>query len=106
VSILDKTLKDRPEIVKAYLEGLVCAADIINKDPDKAVALLTKGNYFRVKPEVLTRAFKSAPAPVSFVPDVESIQGVVDDLTKLGYVKGTTKASDIFRLDMVKGLQK
>jgi ABC-type nitrate/sulfonate/bicarbonate transport system substrate-binding protein len=106
VSILDKTLKDRPEIVKAYLEGLVCAADIINKDPDKAVALLTKGNYFRVKPEVLTKAFKSAPAPVSFVPDVESIQGVVDDLTKLGYVKGTTKASDIFRLDMVKGLQK
>jgi ABC-type nitrate/sulfonate/bicarbonate transport system substrate-binding protein len=106
VSILDKTLKDRPEIVKEYLEGLVCAADIINKDPDKAVTMLTKGNYFRVKPEVLTKAFKSASAPVSFVPDVESIQGVVDDLTKLGYVKGTTKASDIFRLDMVKSLQK
>jgi ABC-type nitrate/sulfonate/bicarbonate transport system substrate-binding protein len=106
VSVLDKTLKDRPEIVKAYLEGLMCAADIINKDPDKAVSLLTKGNYFRVKPEVLASAFKSAPAPVSFIPNVESIQGVVDDLTKLGYVKGTTKASDIFRLDTIKSLQK
>jgi ABC-type nitrate/sulfonate/bicarbonate transport system substrate-binding protein len=106
VSVLDKTLKDRPEIVKAYLEGLICAADIINKDPDKAVSLLTKGNYFRVKPEVLMQAFKSAPAPVSFIPDVESIQSVVDDLTKLGYVKGTTKASDIFRLETIKSLQK
>jgi ABC-type nitrate/sulfonate/bicarbonate transport system substrate-binding protein len=106
VSVLDKTLKDRPEIVKAYLEGLICAADIINKDPDKAVSLLTKGNYFRVKPEVLMQAFKSAPAPVSFIPDVESIQSVVDDLTTLGYVKGTTKASDIFRLETIKSLQK
>jgi ABC-type nitrate/sulfonate/bicarbonate transport system substrate-binding protein len=106
VSVLEKTLKDRPEIVKAYLEGMMCAADIINKDPDKAVSLLTKGSYFRVKPEVLASAFKSAPAPVSFIPDVDSIQSVVDDLTKLGYVKGTTKASDIFRLDMIKSLQK
>ena len=55
---------------------------------------------------MLAKAFKSAPAPISFIPDVESIQGVVDDLTKLGYVKGTTKASDIFRLDTIKLLQK
>lgn len=106
VSVLDKTLKERPEVVKAYLQGLVCGAEIINADPDKAVALLIKGNYFRVKPAVLSQAFKSAPAPVSFVPDADSIQSVVDDLTKLGYVKGTTKASDIFRLDMMKSLQK
>jgi len=106
VSVLEKTLKGRPEVVKAYLEGLMCGADIINKDPKTAVSLLMKGNYFRVKQEVLASAFKSAPAPVSFIPDVESIQSVVDDLTKLGYVKGTTKASDIFRLEMIKSLQK
>lgn len=106
VSVLEKTLQGKPDIVKAYLQGLTCAADIINKEPDKAVSLLVKGNYFRVKPEVLASAFKSAPAPVSFVPDVDSIQGVVDDLTKLGYVKGTTKASDIFRLDLIKSMQK
>jgi ABC-type nitrate/sulfonate/bicarbonate transport system substrate-binding protein len=106
VSVLDKTLTGRPEVVKAYLEGLVCGAKIINSDPKKAVDILSKGNYFRVKPEVLLAAFTSAPAPISFVPDVASIQGVVDDLTRLGYVKGTTKATDIFRLETIEALQK
>ncbi|HEY0292606.1 MAG TPA: ABC transporter substrate-binding protein [Hansschlegelia sp.] len=106
VSVLDKTLTERPEVVKGYLSGLICGAKIINETPEKAVDLLTKGAYFRVKPAVLLQAFKSAPAPVSFIPDVDSIQGVVTDLTKLGYVKGTTKAADIFRLDMIKSLQK
>lgn len=106
VSVLDQTLKNRPQIVRAYLEGLICAADIINNDPEKAVTLLTKGSYFRVKPDVLLQSFKSAPVPVSFVPDIASVQSVVDDLTKLGYVKGTTRASDIFRLDTIKSIQK
>ncbi len=104
VSVLDKTLTGRPAVVKAYLEGLACAADIINKTPEKAVELMIKGTYFRVKPEVLLQAFKSAPAPVSFVPSIPSIQTVVDDLTKLGYIKGNVKADDIFRLDIVKSL--
>ena len=106
VSVLDKTLKERPQVVKAYLEGLVCAAAIINGTPDEAVAMLAKGNYFRVPPDVLAKAFASAPAPVSFVPDIASIQGVVDDLTRLGYVKGKTRAADIFRLETIQALQK
>lgn len=106
VSVLEATLKTRPDIVKAYVEGLVCAAKIINEDPEKAVALMTKGNYFRVKPEVLLQAFRSAPAPVSFRPDVASVQGVLDDLGRLGYIKGGVKAGDIFRLETVEALQK
>ncbi|MFC7052534.1 ABC transporter substrate-binding protein [Hansschlegelia quercus] len=106
VSVLDKTLTEKPDVVKGYLSGLICAAKIINETPEKAVEILTKGRYFRVEPAVLLEAFKSAPAPVSFIPDVDSIQGVVTDLTKLGYVKGATKASDIFRLDMITSLQK
>jgi ABC-type nitrate/sulfonate/bicarbonate transport system substrate-binding protein len=105
VSVLDKTLAKRPEIVEAYLKGLMCGADIINKSPDKAVAVLSKGTYFRVPPEVLLQAFKSAPAPISFVPDVAAVQSVVDDLTKLGYIKGKTSAADIFRLDIIKRLE-
>jgi ABC-type nitrate/sulfonate/bicarbonate transport system substrate-binding protein len=105
VSVLDKTLTERPAVVKAYLQGLQCAAGIINATPDKAVALLSKGTYYQVPPAVLAAAFKSAPAPISFVPDLDSIQSVVDDLTKLGYIKGTTKATDIFRLDIVKSLK-
>ena len=105
VSVLEKTLKDRAPVVESYLKGLMCAADIINKTPDKAVELLTKGTYFKVSPAVLSAAFKSAPAPVSFVPDLASIQSVVDDLSKLGYIKGTIKASDIFRLDTMQRLE-
>jgi ABC-type nitrate/sulfonate/bicarbonate transport system substrate-binding protein len=106
VSVLDKTLKTRPDIVKGYLSGLVCAANIINKTPDKAVDLVAKGNYFRVTPTVLLQAFKAAPAPVSFVPDVSSIQLVVDELTKLGYIKGNIKAQDIFALETISDVEK
>lgn len=105
VSVLEKTLRDRPAVVENYLKGLMCAADIINKTPDKAVAMLTKGTYFKVSPAVLTAAFKSAPTPVSFVPDVASIQSVVSELGKLGYIKGKVTAADLFRLDIVKRLE-
>ena len=52
------------------------------------------------------KAFKSAPAPISFQPDVEAIQGVVEDLSKLGYIKGSTKAADIFRLDEINSIER
>ena len=106
VSVLDKTLKERPQIVTAYLKGLMCGAAIINKQPEKAVDYLAKGNYFRVAPKVLLASMKAAPAPVSFTPDVNAIQSVVDELTKLGYVKGSTGTKDIFRLDTIKALEK
>ncbi|MDQ0590010.1 ABC transporter substrate-binding protein [Variovorax paradoxus] len=106
VSVLEKTLKDRPQVVQAYLKGLICAAEIINKQPEKAAQILTAGNYFRVNEKVLLSSLKSAPAPVSFVPDIAVIQSVVDELTKLGYVKGTVGTSDIFRLDTIKSLEK
>ena len=106
VSVLEKTLKDRPQIVEAYLKGLICAADIINRQPERATDYLTKGNYYRVAPKVLLSSIKAAPAPVSFTPDVAAIQTVVDELTRLGYVKGSTKANDIFRLDTIKVLEK
>ncbi len=105
VSVLDGTLTGRPQVVRAFLKGLVCGADLINHSPDKAVALLSKGNYFRVSPAVLLSSFRSAPAPISFVPDVDAIQSVVTDLTKLGYIKGNVTANDIFRLDMIKSIE-
>jgi ABC-type nitrate/sulfonate/bicarbonate transport system substrate-binding protein len=106
VSVLEKTLTSRPKVVEAYLNGLLCGADIINKTPAKAVELLTKGTYFKVSPEVLSSSFKSAPAPVSFVPDLVAIQSVVDTLGKLGYIKGKVSATDIFRLDTIQRLEK
>ncbi|ENH6339658.1 ABC transporter substrate-binding protein [Burkholderia vietnamiensis] len=105
VSVLDQTLKNRPAIVKAFLSGLVCGADYINHSPDQAVALLQKGHYFQVPQSVLLASFKSAPAPISFIPDVDAIQGVVTELHALGYIKGTTSAKDIFRLDTIRSIE-
>jgi ABC-type nitrate/sulfonate/bicarbonate transport system substrate-binding protein len=106
LSTLEKTLKGRPEVVQGYLKAVLDAADLINKDPEKAVALLQKGTYYRVAPDVVLKAFKTAPAPISFVPDVAAVQSVVTDLTKLGYIKGTTTAKDIFRLETIESLEK
>lgn len=105
VSVLDETLVNRPNVVQAYLKGLICAAKLINDDPEKATEILDKGNYFRVDKKVLAGAFKSAPAPISFVPDVAAVQSVVSDLSALGYIKGNTKAVDIFALEMIKSLE-
>lgn len=107
VSVLEKTLSERPQVVEAYLKGLLCAAEIINKEPEKATKLLSAPgtSYYRVAPAVIERAFKTASQPVSFVPDIAAIQSVVDDLTALGYIKGTVKAADIFRLDTIKKLE-
>lgn len=105
VSVLTSTLEKRPQIVKHYLQGMMCAADVINRTPDKAVELLAKGNYYRVPPAVLLAAFKSAPAPISFEPDVAAVQSVVDDLSKLGYIKGNARAERLFRLDLIRSLE-
>ena len=101
VSVLDKTYTQRPEVVKAYLQGLQCGADIINKNPQAAVNLLSQGNYYKVPADVLVQAFQSAPALIGFEPDLEAIQSVINDLTKMGYVKGQTSAREIFHLDIL-----
>ncbi|GGC50208.1 ABC transporter substrate-binding protein [Chelatococcus reniformis] len=107
VSVLEKTLTDKPQIVEAYLKGAMCGAAIINGDPKKAVSLLTKkdSQYYRVSPDVLLSAFENAPEPISFTVDIGAIQSVVDDLTALGYMKGNIKATDIYRMDMIKKLE-
>lgn len=105
VSVLKKTLDQKPAVVTNYLKGLMCGAELINKDPEMAVKLLEKGTYFRVGPDVLLSSFKSAPAPISFVPDVEAVQSVVSELSELGYIKGKTSAADIFKLDIITSLE-
>jgi ABC-type nitrate/sulfonate/bicarbonate transport system substrate-binding protein len=106
VSTLQSTLDEKPELVESYLKGMLCAAEIINTDVDKALSLLQGGNYFRVSDSVLKQAFTSAPSPISFTPDIESVQYVVDELSVLGYISDDTSAEDIFRTDMIETLEK
>jgi len=105
VSVLEKTLQERPEVVEGYLKGLICAADIINNDLDRALAYLQDGNYFRVSDEVLRGAFESAPEPISFSPDVSAVQGVVEDLARMGYIGDGVSAEDIFRTELINSLE-
>jgi hypothetical protein len=59
-----------------------------------------------VSDSVLKQAFASAPSPISFTPDIESVQYVVDELSMLGYISDDTSAEDIFRTDMIETLEK
>lgn len=105
ISALQSTLNDRPEIVEAFMSGLQCGAEIINNDLDAALTYLQDGNYFRVSDDVLREAFESAPEPITFTPDIDSVQFVVDELATMGYISDQTSAEDIFRTDLIESME-
>ncbi|MFE4105897.1 ABC transporter substrate-binding protein [Almyronema epifaneia] len=105
VSVLEQTLSERPEVVEAYLKGLQCAAEIINTDPEAAIAWLSNGNYYRVEDEVLLTAFQTQPAPISFTPDLAAVQTVVDKMVELQYIEADVPATAIFDTAIVQGLE-
>ena len=105
VSVLEKTLVERPVVVESYLKGLQCAAKIINENPQEAVTFLKEGNYYRVEDNVLLEAFNSQPSPITFTPDLNAIQGVVDEMVSLGYIKADVPASKIFDVSIIKQLE-
>jgi ABC-type nitrate/sulfonate/bicarbonate transport system substrate-binding protein len=105
VSVLDQTLVEKADVVEAYLKGLQCAAALINETPEKAIALLETGNYYRVDNNVLLEAFTSQPSPITFTPDLETVQNVVDEMVGLGYVKAEVPASDIFDISIIEMLE-
>lgn len=87
VSILEERFLDQPDLIAAYLNGLQAAAQIINEAPDRAVKLLSGKDYFKVSDQTLLAAFKSAPEPISFEPDVSVMSGVASDMIDMGYIK-------------------
>ncbi|NEQ54475.1 MAG: ABC transporter substrate-binding protein, partial [Leptolyngbya sp. SIO3F4] len=105
VSVLDKTLDERPEVVEAYIKGMQCSAEIINTDPAKAIELLKGGNYYRVEDEVLLTAFETQPSPITFTPDLDAVQTVVDKMVELKYIESDVPAKDIFDTALVKSLE-
>lgn len=105
VSVLEQTLTERPEVVEAYLRGLQCAAEVINETPEEAIALLEGGNYYRVDDDVLLEAFTSQPSPITFTPDLDAIQEVVDEMVDLGYIEADVPTRDIFDISMIEELE-
>lgn len=105
VSVLEKTLKEKPVVVEAYLKGLQCGAEIINNRPEEAASLLEKGNYYQVKKTVLLTAFKSQPTPITFTPDTKTVQSVVDEMVELKYINTNIPASKIFATSIIQKLE-
>ena len=106
VSVLENTLTSKPEIVTSYIKGMQCSASIINDEPEKDISLLKLGNYYRVEDDVLLEAFTSQPSPITFTPDLNSIQTVVDKMVDLNYIKNDVPTSKIFDIDIVSELEK
>ena len=106
VSVLEKTLNQRPEVVEAYIQGLQCAAEIINTDPEQAIEFLAGGNYYRVEGGVLLTAFETQPSPITFTPDLDAVQTVVDKMVQLEYIESDVPADNIFDVSIVKELEK
>ncbi|NMF85043.1 ABC transporter substrate-binding protein [Nodosilinea sp. P-1105] len=106
VSVLETTLDQRPEVVEAYIQGLQCAAEIINTDPETAIELLANGNYYRVDNDVLLTAFQTQPSPITFTPDLDAVQTVVDKMVQLNYIQADVPAQEIFDVSIVKELEK
>lgn len=87
VSVLETTFIDHPDLIASYINGLQEAAQIINETPAKALELLSGKDYFKVSDDTLLQAFKSAPEPISFEPDVSVMSGVAADMIDMGYIK-------------------
>ncbi len=87
VAVLQEFGQKYPETVKRYLRGLRRGFQLIVDDPEKAVELLSQGNYFKVDKEVLLYAFKNQPKRVVLMPNVEGINTCINDMVAMGYIK-------------------
>lgn len=99
VAVLDDYLVKNPKSVKAYLRAVDRGFQLIVDNPEKAVELLAKGNYYKVDPKVLLYAFKNQPKEVLLRPNVDGMMLAVNDMVKMGYLKSPKE--DIVRLKLL-----
>lgn len=100
VQVMSDFLEKYPETVKAYLRSVQMGFQLSVDDPERAVDLLVKGNYYKVDRDVLLYAFKNQPKKVVLQPNLDAMKAVIDDMVKLGYIK-KTGSGDITRLDLL-----
>jgi len=100
VAVLDEFYTKYPKTVKGYLRAIYKGFDLTVKDPAKAVSLLEKGNYYKVKSDVLLYAFQRQPKEVVLLPNVDGVNRCIEDMVKLKYIKKNDH--EIFYLDPLK----
>lgn len=87
VAVLEGFLKNKPELVSAYLKAIKRGFQLIIDNPKNAVDLLIKGKYYNVSPEVLLLAFKSQPQQVILQPNVDGMMLAIQDMITQRYIK-------------------
>jgi len=108
LSVLDSLLTNEPDVVRAYLRAIRKAAQLINTKPEEAVALLQKSDYphyYQVGYDVVLKALKSQPAPLSFTPNITAVNSVMFEMVELKYIDKYVPGRKIFRLSMIKKLE-
>jgi len=88
--VLADFLEKYPETVKKYLRGIQRGFQLSVNDPQRAVDLLTKGNYYNVSPEVLLHAFETQPKKVVLKPFKPGMMACINDMVTQGYIDKPT----------------
>jgi ABC-type nitrate/sulfonate/bicarbonate transport system substrate-binding protein len=104
INVMADFLNKYPVTVKAFLKALHKGYQLEIDDPEKAVDLLSKGNYYKVEPSVLLYAFKHQPKGALLKPNVSGMMIAIADMTTQGYIqKPKDDVVDIRLLDEVLG---
>ena len=87
IVVLEDFLEQYPETVRRYLRATYKGFNLIVNDPERAVALLSNGNYFKIDEDVLLYAFKNQPKEVLLHPNVDGMTIAIEDMIKQNYIK-------------------
>ncbi len=104
VAVMEDFLEKYPVTVKGYLRALHRGFQLIVDEPEKAVELLSKGNYYKVDSKVLLYAFKNQPKKVVLKPNVEGMMIAINDMAKQNYIKRPDQ--DIIRTSLLDEVEK
>lgn len=80
-------LEKYPETVKAYLRAQQKWFQFIVDNPEQAVELLEKGQYYKVDSDVLLFAFKNQPKDVILKPNIDGMMIAIDDMVDQWYIE-------------------
>jgi len=83
--VMENFAKKYPETVKAYLRAQKKWFELIVNHPERALALLEKGNYYRVPSDVLLSALKTQKK-VILQPNVSWMIQAIEDMVSQWYI--------------------
>lgn len=115
--VKDELIRDHPEVVEKLVKISQKATDWINQHPQEAAEIVARqlqeagGSLFPVEiadiaakaeitPEVLLRSMNRLEYTTDIDPAV--VQGAIDYVARLGYIKSSFKAEDILDLSFIK----